>query len=35
MGGESPITETAGLGGFAQAAALPLQRYQGGTAQAP
>ena len=28
------ITETAGLGGFAQAAALPLQRYQGGTAQA-
>jgi hypothetical protein len=34
MGGESPITETAGLGGFAQAAALPLQRYQGGTAQA-
>ena len=34
MGGESIITETAGLGGFAQAAALPLQRYQGGTAQA-
>ena len=34
MGGESPITETAGLGGFAQAAALPLQRYQGGTAAA-
>jgi hypothetical protein len=34
MGGESPITETAGLGGFAQAAALPLQRYQGGSAQA-
>ncbi len=33
MGGESIITETAGLGGFAQAAALPLQRYQGGTAQ--
>ena len=30
MGGESIITETAGLGGFAQAAALPLQRYQGG-----
>jgi hypothetical protein len=34
MGGESIITETAGLGGFAQAAALPLQRYQGGTAKA-
>jgi hypothetical protein len=34
MGGESIINETAGLGGFAQAAALPLQRYQGGTAQA-
>ena len=34
MGGESPITETAGLGGFAQAAALALQRYQGGTAGA-
>ncbi len=34
MGGESIITETAGLGGFAQAAALPLQRYQGGSAQA-
>ena len=34
MGGESIICETAGLGGFAQAAALPLQRYQGGTAQA-
>lgn len=32
-GGESPITETVGLGGFAQAAALPLQRYQGGSAQ--
>lgn len=32
MGGESPITETIGLGGFAQAAALPLQRYQGGSA---
>ncbi|MCW2953011.1 MAG: hypothetical protein JWQ48_2181 [Conexibacter sp.] len=31
MGGESPITETAGLGGFAQAAAFPLQAYQGGT----
>ena len=25
MGGESPITESAGLGGFAQAAAFPLQ----------
>jgi hypothetical protein len=34
MGGESVITETAGLGGFAQAAALPLQRYQGGSAAA-
>lgn len=34
MGGESIIAETAGLGGFAQAAALPLQRYQGGSAQA-
>lgn len=33
MGGESPITETVGLGGFAQAAAFPLQRYQGGSAQ--
>ncbi len=31
MGGESPITETVGLGGFAQACALPLQEYQGGT----
>ncbi|MEA2322979.1 MAG: hypothetical protein QOD81_2829 [Solirubrobacteraceae bacterium] len=31
MGGESPITESAGLGGFAQAAAFPLQAYQGGT----
>ena len=30
MGGESPITETMGLGGFAQAAAFPLQNYQGG-----
>ena len=30
MGGESPITETIGLGGFAQAAAFPLQDYQGG-----
>jgi Protein of unknown function (DUF1116) len=33
MGGESPITETVGLGGFAQAAAFPLQAYQGGSAQ--
>ena len=31
MGGESPITETIGLGGFAQAAAFPLQKYQGGS----
>jgi hypothetical protein len=31
MGGESPINETVGLGGFAQAAAFPLQTYQGGT----
>jgi hypothetical protein len=31
MGGESPITETVGLGGFAQAAAFPLQKYQGGS----
>ncbi len=31
MGGESPITETIGLGGFAQAAAFPLQQYQGGS----
>ena len=30
MGGESPITETIGLGGFAQAAAFNLQDYQGG-----
>jgi len=30
MGGESTINETVGLGGMAQAAALPLQRYQGG-----
>lgn len=30
MGGESPINETVGLGGFAQAAAFPLQAYQGG-----
>lgn len=34
MGGESPITETVGLGGFAQACALSLQAYQGGTAAA-
>jgi hypothetical protein len=34
MGGESVIIETAGLGGFAQAAAFPLQAYQGGSAQA-
>lgn len=31
MGGESSINETVGLGGFAQAAAFPLQAYQGGT----
>lgn len=30
MGGESIINETVGLGGFAQAAAFPLQDYQGG-----
>jgi hypothetical protein len=34
IGGESHITETVGLGGFAQAAAFALQRYQGGSAQA-
>jgi hypothetical protein len=34
MGGESVITETVGLGGFAQAAAFPLQQYQGGSPQA-
>lgn len=33
MGGESTITETVGLGGFAQACALSLQAYQGGSAQ--
>jgi hypothetical protein len=33
MGGESIINETVGLGGFAQAAAFPLQDYQGGTAE--
>ncbi|HLI11681.1 MAG TPA: DUF1116 domain-containing protein [Alphaproteobacteria bacterium] len=31
MGGESIIAETIGLGGFAQAAAFPLQTYQGGS----
>jgi hypothetical protein len=31
MGGESIIIETIGLGGFAQAAAFPLQNYQGGS----
>ena len=31
MGGESIITETIGLGGFAQAAAPALQSYQGGS----
>lgn len=34
MGGESQVTETAGLGGFAQACAFPLQKYQGGTPEA-
>jgi hypothetical protein len=34
MGGESVIIETVGLGGFAQAAAFPLQSYQGGSAEA-
>ena len=34
MGGESIIAETVGLGGFAQAAAFPLQQYQGGSADA-
>jgi hypothetical protein len=34
MGGESPITETVGLGGFAQACAFTLQQYQGGSAEA-
>ena len=33
MGGESIINETIGLGGFAQAAAFPLQEYQGGSAE--
>ncbi len=34
MGGESIIAETVGLGGFAQASAFPLQKYQGGSAEA-
>jgi hypothetical protein len=34
MGGESLINETVGLGGFAQAAAFPLQAYQGGSPEA-
>lgn len=34
LGGESPITETVGLGGFAQACAFTLQDYQGGSAAA-
>ena len=34
MGGESIITETVGLGGFAQAAAPALQLYQGGSVEA-
>jgi hypothetical protein len=33
MGGESTLNETVGLGGFAQAAAFPLQDYQGGSAE--
>jgi hypothetical protein len=33
MGGESIINETVGLGGFAMAAAFPLQDYQGGSPQ--
>jgi hypothetical protein len=33
MGGESPITETVGLGAFAQCAAFALQAYQGGSPQ--
>jgi Protein of unknown function (DUF1116) len=32
IGGESHITETVGLGGFAQTAAFGLQAYQGGSA---
>lgn len=31
MGGESTMIETIGLGAFAQAAAFPLQAYQGGS----
>jgi hypothetical protein len=34
IGGESLINETVGLGAFAQAAAFPLQAYQGGSPQA-
>jgi hypothetical protein len=34
MGGESIIIETIGLGAFAQAAAFPLQTYQGGSPEA-
>ena len=34
MGGESIIIETIGLGGLAQAAAFPLQSYQGGSPEA-
>ncbi|MFO7478957.1 MAG: DUF1116 domain-containing protein, partial [Methyloceanibacter sp.] len=34
MGGESIITETIGLGGFAQAGAPALQTYQGGSYEA-
>ncbi len=33
MGGESTMNETVGLGGFAQAAAFPLQDFQGGSAE--
>jgi hypothetical protein len=34
IGGESSITETVGLGGFAQACAFALQAYQGGSPEA-
>jgi len=34
IGGESLIAETVGFGGFAQAAAFPLQNYQGGSPEA-
>lgn len=34
MGGESTMIETIGLGAFAQAAAFPLQAYQGGSPDA-